>query len=306
VEDVRRFGGFGVVAHPDSAKPALRWHDWNLPFDAIEWLNADTEWRDESRGHLLRALARYPFRPAETLGSLLDRPEATLQRWDALTQIRPVLGLAGADAHARAGWLDDDANGYTRGWFLRIPSYDASFRTFAMRVPVDRPIGPLSTDARGDAARIMSALRAGMMYTAIDAIAGPASLELGGSGTTLTARTNAPGGTIVLRKDGRIVSQQASPALTYDGKGEYGTTASVQRRTAAAARPWIVPNRLRPAGRQNAGQAAPQSDDLVEHPGGPWHLRPTVSSAEFRRQSHGAAEFTYRRGRRAHGPTQRS
>ena len=114
VEDVRRLGGFGVVAHADSAKPALRWHDWNVPFDAMEWLNADTEWRDEGRGHLLRALARYPFRPAETLASLLDRPEITLQRWDALTQTRPVVALAGADAHARAGWLDDDANGYTR------------------------------------------------------------------------------------------------------------------------------------------------------------------------------------------------
>ncbi len=303
VEDVRRFGGFGVVAHPDSAKPALRWHDWNLPFDAIEWLNADTEWRDESRGHLLRALARYPFRPAETLGSLLDRPEVTLQRWDALTQIRPVLGLAGADAHARAGWLDDDANGYTRGWFLRIPSYDASFRTFAMRVPVDRPIGPLSTDARGDAARIMSALRAGMMYTAIDAIAGPASLELGGSGTTLTARTNAPGGTIVLRKDGRIVSQQASPALTYDWKGEYGTyRIEVQLPNAPGSQPvpWIVSNPIyvRPAGWGMPARPAPYSPTIsLSIQGGPWHTETDgVSSAEISQTEppKGPAEFTYR------------
>ncbi len=120
--DVRRLGGFGIVAHPDSAKPGLRWHDWEARFDAMEWLNADTEWRDEPRMHLVRALARYPFRPAETLASLLDRPDTTLDRWDALTAKRPVVALAGADAHARAGWMDDDVTGYRRGWFLRIPS----------------------------------------------------------------------------------------------------------------------------------------------------------------------------------------
>ena len=37
--------------------------------------------------------------------------------------------------------MDDDANGYRRGWFLRIPSYDASFRTFAMRRGARTPAG---------------------------------------------------------------------------------------------------------------------------------------------------------------------
>ena len=40
VDDVTRLGGFGVVAHPDSAKDDLRWRDWTLPFIGIEWLNA--------------------------------------------------------------------------------------------------------------------------------------------------------------------------------------------------------------------------------------------------------------------------
>ena len=47
VEDVARLGGFGIVAHPDSPKDDLRWRDWTLPFDGIEWLNADSEWRNE-------------------------------------------------------------------------------------------------------------------------------------------------------------------------------------------------------------------------------------------------------------------
>ncbi len=38
-----------IVAHPDSPRPQLAWTDWDAPFDGIEWLNADSEWRDESR-----------------------------------------------------------------------------------------------------------------------------------------------------------------------------------------------------------------------------------------------------------------
>ena len=33
VEDVRRLGGFGIVAHPDSPKPELAWSDWTRRAD---------------------------------------------------------------------------------------------------------------------------------------------------------------------------------------------------------------------------------------------------------------------------------
>ena len=233
--DVRRLGGFGIVAHPDSAKPALRWHDWGAEFDGMEWLNADTEWRDERRWHLARALGRYTLRPAETLASLLDRPDTTLARWDTITTRRPVVAIAGADAHARAGWMDDDVNGYRRGWFLRMPSYDASLRTFALRVVLERP---LSHEPNADAAQIINALKRGAVYSAIDAIASPAALEFfaasGGrrigqgertsqpaAALTFTARTNATGGgVIVLRKDGRVFGQGPLPSLTVpDSRG---------------------------------------------------------------------------------------
>src|SRR2546426_12661666 len=45
VDDVRRLGGFGIAAHPDSPKAELRWRDWTLPFDGVELLNPDTSWR---------------------------------------------------------------------------------------------------------------------------------------------------------------------------------------------------------------------------------------------------------------------
>jgi hypothetical protein len=302
IDDVKRLGGFGVVAHPDSAKPSLQWRAWDAPFDAIEWLNADTEWRDESRPQFLRALARYPFRPAETLASLLDRPDRTLERWDALTQTRQIVALAGADAHARAGWFDDDANGYTRGWFLRIPSYDASFRTFAMRVSLERPLG---ANAAADAGQIVSALRAGRVYSTIDAIAAPATLEFSMNAGTLVARANGPEtGTIVLRKDGRIAAEHRLPELQFNAKGEEGTyrvEVHLPNAPGNPAVPWIISNPIyvRPAG---WGVTPPAS---VERPpastfniqGGPWRVENDGTSTAQVAQSdppQGPVEFNYR------------
>jgi hypothetical protein len=317
VDDVRRLGGFGIVAHPHSAKSGLRWNDWNAEFDAMEWLNADTEWRDERRSHLARALGRYPFRPAETLASLLDRPDATLARWDALTQRRPVVALAGADAHARAGWMDDDVDGYRRSWFLRIPSYDASFRTFAMRVTLQQPLG---TNAAADAAQIIHALKNGGVYSAIDAVASPASLEFSAIGgertiaqgeifnepsTTLafTARTNAQtGGVIVLRKNGRILTQHPLPTLTSEstGEGTYRVEVYLGDGPGEPPVPWIVSNPIyvRPAGwGRSAPIPVPPSTITRTIQGGPWHAeKDDESSAEISQKDspQGPVEFSFR------------
>jgi hypothetical protein len=80
VEDVKRFGGFGIAAHPDSPKPELRWREWSAPFDAIEIVNLDTAWRQRMtdttwrpKAGLLVRLLTYPFRPEESITSLISR-----------------------------------------------------------------------------------------------------------------------------------------------------------------------------------------------------------------------------------------
>ena len=164
VEDVARLGGFGVIAHPESPKPELRWNEWTAPFDGLEWLNADSEWRDEQTGSLVRAVMGYDVRPVETVASLLGRPDGALRRMDAITQERRVMCLASVDAHGRIGLRSEESDSVLDRWFLRLPSYDVAFRTFTTRVNLARPF---SGDAGTDAASLIRALPGGETYTAM-------------------------------------------------------------------------------------------------------------------------------------------
>jgi hypothetical protein len=318
IQDVTRLGGFGVAAHPDSRKPALQWHEWDAPIGGVEWLNADSEWRDVSRRRKARALATYLFRPVETLGSLLDRPDVTLRRWDALTQRRRVVGVAGTDAHARVGWQENDAQEYRSPWFLRIPSYEVSFRAFALRVNL---AGRLSGDAAADASALLQALRAGHVYTAIDAVASPAFLEFWagsaagsaeqgdrlepGGPVTFHARVNASaGGTIALRKDGVLLTQHPVPELnveTQAGPGVYRVEVLLAASPGQPPIPWIVSN---PIYVEPAGWDLPLREpaplpalDRWRMQGGPWHVEhDAVSAATVQQQTppDGPVAFTYR------------
>ncbi len=101
IDDVHRLGGFGFAAHPDSPKADLRWRDWDVPLDGLEWLNADSEWRDETRSALARGFLTYWIRGPESIVRMFSRPVATIGRWDRLTSSSRVVAVAGADAHAR-------------------------------------------------------------------------------------------------------------------------------------------------------------------------------------------------------------
>jgi hypothetical protein len=169
VEDVARLGGFGVAAHPHSAKPELAWTDWRAPIDGLEWLNVDSEWRDESRPRLTRALIGYLVRPAPAIAAVLDRPDATLDQWQRLSQQRRVVALAALDVH---GGVRTRLEGSSR--FGVGPSYEASFRTLSSRVILERP---LIGDAAADARALLDGIRQGRVYTAIDAIASGAYVD---------------------------------------------------------------------------------------------------------------------------------
>ena len=296
VEDVARLGGFGVAAHPDSEKIELRWEEWEAPFDAMEWFNADSQWRDEPRWRLLPTVLHYPARPSEAVASLFDRPDHLLREWDRLASTRRVVGLAAADAHARMG-LGGKTDPYDELVYVKLPSYEAVFRAFSTRVEMREP---LTGDAELDARAVIEAFRAGRVYAVFDAVAGPGELSFSaqaagervrqggtvaaGSPVRFSAVTNGPAQTSVrLLRDGREVSRAAGPVLewTGDGPGAYRVEALLPGAPGEPPLPWIVSNSIYagvPAGAAGPAPPPPVRASLV-WPAQTWHLEKDPASS---------------------------
>ena len=209
-----------------------------MPFDGIEWMNADSEWRDESRVRLARVLFDYLFRPGPAMAEVLDRPTSTLARWDALTARRRVVALAGHDAHGGVGTTAEDG---TRRSIGGVPSYDASFRAFTTRVVLDRPLGG---DAAADASAVLAAIRAGNVFTTIDALAGPGFLDFRrtDAGAVQVTASTPPGARVVLLHNGEDLDP-GSVDWTR-ASGAYRVEVRLARAPGSPPIPWLVGNPL--------------------------------------------------------------
>lgn len=249
VEDVGRLGGFGIAAHPDSLKRELAWTDWQAPIDGIEWLSVDSEWRDEPKPRLARALLDYFVRPAPAMASILDRPVVTLRRWDTLIKDRPVVALAAVDAHGGVRSREEGSAPLGVG-----PSYETSFRTIGNRVLLERPF---SGDAAADARLLMAAIRAGRVYSVVDAIASPALFDFG-----------SPSPQWSLPREARIQQVPAGDSIRYEVhvEGAPGTPPV----------PWVLTNPLvLPARAFGAAGSVPAGGVVVD---GNWHLQKDAAS----------------------------
>jgi hypothetical protein len=259
VEDVHRLGGIAIAAHPGSPRASLRWNDWQAPIDGLEWLNADSEWRDELVRSLGRLVLTYALRPGETLAAMLDRPDEVLSRADERTRSRRVVMLAGADAHARLGFRQQ-TDPYREGLHLTLPTYEASFRAFSTHVELD---AGLSGDPVRDAGAIIDAVGAGRVYTVIDGIATPGAFEfvatiggvvvarmgdaagIGGE-AVLHARMAAPAGaSLVVLRDGESIfdTQETEVQLNVlQAAGAYRVEVFVPGSSRPSPIPWLTSN----------------------------------------------------------------
>ena len=255
LEDIRRMGGQAIAAHPGSGRTGLQWRRWNDAFDGLEWVNGDSEWRDEGWPSLARAILTYPFSRVATLTSLLDRPEEILSHWDALTRQRPVVAVAATDAHARLGF---GADPYADSVSVHVPSYEQVFRALSIALPHVRLSGAAGEDARS----VVDAIRIGHVYSTVDGVASPGVLAFSASSgsrratagdrleldgpVNITVETNAPAGSqIVLVKDGSVIESSAPPKLTYvapAGAGVYRTEIQLRDAPGTPPVPWIVSN----------------------------------------------------------------
>lgn len=256
IEDVHRMGGWVVAAHPESPKAALSWRNDGVVVDGIEWLNADSEWRDEPIGRLVVAAGHYVFRPVEAVASVFDRPSSSLRRWDALLQERAVVGLSGVDAHARIG-IDESAASAPGRTLLARPGYEDMFRLVVQAIDLPRP---LSQDAALDAAVILAALRSGRTYSVVSAFGTPGRVSFTASDRTITrqmgesleteqpvtlqAAVAEPADAIVvlLRRGEEVASGLSRVTFEHHGApAAYRVEVRLPGRTV----PWIVTNAIR-------------------------------------------------------------
>jgi hypothetical protein len=255
--DIRRLGGFAIAAHPASPKPELRWLEWTSPLDGLEWLNVDSEWRDESARTRAQALSAFPFRQPETLATLLDRPDTTLLRWNAMTARRRVVAVAAGDAHARIELRRGSTS--QSALALPLPAYESMFRTVSITVS---PVS-LTGDAAADARAVIDGIRAGHVYSSVDALAAPAALSFtavsegsfqvtagdvawGARQIELRVETNAPDNArIVLLKNGQPLTTAAGKSLAHRVSGAravYRTEVHLPGAPGDPAVPWILSN----------------------------------------------------------------
>lgn len=294
IEDVERLGGIAIAAHPASPRPQLRWSDWDLPIDGMEWVNADSEWRDEPLRAIARAFLTYPFRKPETLATLLDRPQESLRRWDELTVQRRVVGVAGADTHARIP-LTSAGDPYNNRFSLPLPGYEQIFRTFTIGLPDVM----LSGDAKADARAVLDAIGRGGVFASIDALAGPIAFSFSASGAgkgvamgedavstapiTFQVRSNAPDGvTAALLRNGKTVHTTSGARLEYVSSeaGVYRVEMRWPGAPGEPSVPWVVSNPIyvlanpRPVHQISESVSPPKQVD-VRYSNGPatdWHV----------------------------------
>jgi hypothetical protein len=255
-EDVHRLGGFGIATHPLSEKADLRWRDWGVRVDAVEWLNGDSLWRDAPASRLALAAWGYFARPVASIARLYQRPPM-LARWDGLPRSDRVVALAGTDAHARLGFRDSPEP-YENPIYLKVPSYTVAFEVASLRVRLGQP---LTRNPSADAAAVVGAIRAGRVHSVVDGLGRGAAFEFSASSggaaageggqvpltdpAVVRVRSNPPaGGWVVLYRDGAQVHRVQDQELVYasDRPGAYRAEVWVPAVGRAGLVPWIVGN----------------------------------------------------------------
>lgn len=153
-----------ILAHP--YKAGFSWSG-DLPsgLDGFEILNAKSTsnraW-DASKISTIWSLLSYPFNPRLSFLRLFSEPTEEIDLFDRLSQERPMVAFAGAEASARAIPL---AN-----YLIKFPSYQRSFEFMTNHVLLK---SELTGNAAGDRAKIFSALKKGQFYLCLELLGDP-------------------------------------------------------------------------------------------------------------------------------------
>ena len=142
---------------------------WTDPFpagiDGIEILNpkgiSQNAWAN-SKLNVAWSLILYPFSPSLAFLRLFQEPQEEISLWDKLLQKNKIIGLAGADASARAIPF--------ASYLMKFPSYEKSFEIASNHVLIE---AELNGNYLSDRQKILKALKHGQFYFSIDLLGDP-------------------------------------------------------------------------------------------------------------------------------------
>jgi hypothetical protein len=156
----RALGAFNVIAHPFHTN--IPWTHWNTSdFEGMEIWNEDEVWRRDHIIDLFDSLLLYGVNDQLAMVRLARYPARNFARWEELLAQRPVVGMCGADAHAKVK--------LNRSLFLRFPGYMPVFLVAREHVLLDPEAGNGNPSLAGPA-EILDALRHGHSFCALDAL----------------------------------------------------------------------------------------------------------------------------------------
>jgi hypothetical protein len=133
VQEVGNRGGYGIIAHPDEKRtamkkyPAYPWKVWeSKSYNGIEVWNQMSEWMEG-----LTHFNKY-WRAINPRRSIITPLPETLEKWDRINQERNVVGIGGVDAHGHKYKL----------WGLfqvTIFRYKVLFKTIRTHILTEKP-----------------------------------------------------------------------------------------------------------------------------------------------------------------------
>lgn len=154
VTSSRTRGAVSIVAYPEEFK------NWNEPTDGIEIYNVFSNARQINPVvaffDALWSRGRYPDL---VFANYLERPNASLKKWDEVLSTRKSSGLAGNDSHSNVGFSIKGTSGEELIG-IKLDPYEVSFRL--VRVHVLLPNSELSEET------LLDALRKGHCFIGFD------------------------------------------------------------------------------------------------------------------------------------------
>lgn len=225
--------GIAVHAHPfDRGSPTWT-GSYPTGLQGLEILNpkaiAGRAWANSKLDVLFSSLF-YFFNSRYAFLRLFREPHEELSLWDKISEERPFLGFAGANASARAVPLAD--------YLIKFPSYQKSLEVVGNHVILP---SELTGNYQKDRAKIVKALKVGQFYFSVDLLGNPKGFNVvvndGEKSHLMGARIPMKAGLklqarlgrepeafyeIVLIKNGQREKTENSPSLDFEIK-EPGT-----------------------------------------------------------------------------------